>query len=222
MPKMQLSGNDAERGHGTPHFEGAFPTFTESRTNAMRQRRKKQGGFSFVEVALALIVFTLMALMFGAVFPMTVRGAQFSKSYAQASLLAQHKLDQMRSETYNGIDPGDYAQLQADSVIDAGGAAPTSLPYAVSFTNVDALSVGPDASTPGFFPPGTVGWIVVSDYGSSAPVTMPDGTQSTPTNDAGDNFGTGEARLITVIIKWPGVSGTAGQYTATCLVTNHS
>lgn len=163
-----------------------------------------------------------MALMFGAVFPMTVRGAEFSGNYAQASLLAQHKLDQMRSETYNGIAPGSAAQLKADKVIDADAPLPAALPYVASFASADALSAGPDASTPGFFPAGTVGWIVVSDYGSSAPVTLPDGVPFTPANGAAAHFDVGNARLVTVIIKWPGVSGTAGQYVATCLVTNHS
>lgn len=175
-----------------------------------------------MEVGLALIVFTMMALMFGAVFPTTVRGAKFSSNYAQASLLAQHKLDQMRSETYNGLGPGSSAQLQTDHVIDADTPAPTSLPYVVPFTNADALTVGPDPATPGFFPPGSVGLIVVSDYSSAAPITLPDGSNTQFVPASGDHFTPGDARLVTVIIKWPGVSGTAGQYTASCLVTNHS
>ena len=62
------------------------------------RRNNLRRGFTMAEVMMALAVFTMMTLMFAAVFPMAVRGAQYSSNYAQGSMLAQHKMDQIRSD----------------------------------------------------------------------------------------------------------------------------
>ena len=72
---------------------------------------------------MALVVFTMMTLMFAAVFPMAVRGAQYSSNYAQAAMLAQHKMDQLRSAGFDKLftDGNGTAliKLQSLGIVDA-------------------------------------------------------------------------------------------------------
>ena len=123
-----------------------------------RARRRAQRGFTIAEVALAMIIFAMMTLMFAAVFPMAVRGAQYSSNYAQAATLAQHKLDQLRSAGYSRLftPTGDnsLASLNIINTVNTDGS--------YDFTTVDSLVN--NGSSKGYFPPGSTGTITVSDY----------------------------------------------------------
>ncbi len=68
------------------------------------RRFRQRHGFTIAEVMLSLTVFTMMTLMFAAVFPMAVRGSMYSSNYAQATMLAQHKMDQLRSAGYDKLN----------------------------------------------------------------------------------------------------------------------
>ena len=127
------------------------------KSSGMRRRRDRQGGFTLIEVALALVIFVMMALLFAAVFPVAVRGAQQSNNYDQAALLAQHKIDQLRAAGFGNLDSTDLVRL---GIVDS---APTTSPY--SFTATDDLLGGSGGN--GYFPPGTTGTITIGPYGGT-------------------------------------------------------
>ncbi len=59
------------------------------RSSIRRHTNKRQSaGFTLIEVTLALIIFAMMTILFAAVFPMTVRGAQYSGNYTPKYFLA--------------------------------------------------------------------------------------------------------------------------------------
>ena len=129
-----------------------------------------------MEIALSLVIFTVMALMFGAVLPSAVRGAQHGNNYAQAAAIAQRKVDQLRVAGYTRLFDGGggtaLSNLSAQNVVDgqSGASGPDGGTY--DFTNEDNLT-GPG----GFFPAGSTGTITVSNYtpqtaGSVAQVTV--------------------------------------------------
>ena len=97
---------------------------------------------------LSLVILAMMTMMFGAVFPITMRAATQGNSYSQAALLAQRKVDQLRQAQYgslvdnvNGtaltkmnrlgiVDParnadGTYSFTTVDHLTGAGGSAGT-------------------------------------------------------------------------------------------------
>lgn len=161
----------------------------------MAKRRRQHSGFSMIEVMFALIIFTMMVLIYGAVFPLAVRTTHHSSNYTQAALLAQHKIDQLRAAGYGSLD---YTGLLSREVID-----PDPAGNAMIFTNRDQLV--PTATSPGLFTPGSSGFIAIRDYNSvnaSAP--------------------TGQVRLVTVTIQWTIAGKTPGSYSASALVTQAS
>lgn len=175
----------------------------------------RQQGFTIMEVCLALIVFTMMTLMFAAVFPVAIRAAKYSANYSQAALLAQHKLDQVRGA---GYDKMDYASLRGLTVIDALVTAPASItPQAYSFTGVDNLLGG--NGTTGILPANSMAAIIVSDYGSSATVTLPDGTTYTPQSNT--SVSAGNVREATIVIRWQGAGLAPATYVSSALIVKH-
>lgn len=152
---------------------------------------RRGGGFTMVEVMISMMVFTMMIMIFAAVFPFALRTAEFSNNYSQAALLAQHKIDQLQTAGYTRLD---YADLNGLGIIDS--AAATS-PY--SFTSVDNL-VGGTGGT-GFFPAGSTGTLSIVDYhtlNSSVPA--------------------GKMDYVTVTITWTSYTGNIGTYSASSLL----
>lgn len=158
----------------------------------IRPKRRSQRGFTIAEVSLALIVFAMMTILFAAVFPMAVRGAHYSGNYAQAAMLAQHKIDQLRSAGYNRLfTPTGGDSLTSLGVIDnpqptgypinSGGAATYSITSADGLVQTDTAQ--------GYFPAGSVGTITVQDYANFNP-------------SAGVPVGT--LAYVTVKIAWAG------------------
>ena len=187
--------------------------------NVIQQRtrqHKSRQGFSLVEVMLALVIFTMMTLMFAAVFPVALRAAKYSANYSQAALIAQHKMDQVRG---GGFDKLDYASLRGLGVVDALASAPSSVtPQAYSFSGVDNL-LGNGTGTAGVFPPGSMAVLVVTDYSTSTPVTLPDGTTYTPRSSS--SLDPGSVRLATILIRWQGAGTAPATYTASALIVKH-
>ena len=173
-------------------------------------RWKACGGFTIAEVALAMIVFAMMVMMFAAVFPMAVRGAQYSDNYAQAAMVAQHKMDQIRLAGYSRLlvtnaEGTPLTKMQNLAIIDKP--QPTGYPSTsnnvttYSFSSTDGLVSS--STVQGFFPPGSTGTITVSDYGKLYPASgVPQGTLA----------------YVTVKIAWTGGGVSKGSYSLSALI----
>lgn len=182
----------ANHGMKPRNDQAQFPAW--NRRNIRQRNKARQGGFTIVEVALSLIVFAMMAMMFGAVFPMAVRGAQYSSNYAQATLVAQHKLDQLRSAGYKRATTA--SGLLALNIIDSTTA---NADGSYNFAATDNLvSTG---TVKGFFPVGSTGTVTISDYTGSG---VPSGTVA----------------YVTVKIKWVGGGVSNGSYTLSTMISS--
>ena len=101
------------------------------------------------EVVMAMTVFMMMTLMFAAVVPIALKETQQSGNYNEAALLAQHKMDQLR--TVNFDDLANSTKLTSDGIIDSVN---TNGSYDFSSTSSDNLAA--------YFPTGTTGTITVA------------------------------------------------------------
>ncbi len=162
------------------------------RLSYQTNRRTSQRAFTLAEVALALVVFVMMTIMFAATFPIANRSAHYSNEYAQAALLAQHKLDQLHSAGFTNLN---YAYLTGAGIVDTNSTA-SGPPY--TFTGVDNLG--------SFFPNGTTGVIAITDYSTLANVTTkpPAGTVS----------------VVTVTLTWPGAGTKSGSYSTSAIMVH--
>ena len=171
-------------------------------TASLRRRR----GFTIAEVTLALIVFAMMTVLFAAVFPMAVRGAHYSSNYAQAAMLAQHKLDQLRSAGYKrlSVPTGDNS-LASLNVIDSP--QPAGYPIVnggvstYSITSADGMLQSGAAR--GYFPDGSIGTVTIQDYATFNPSAgVPAGTLA----------------YVTVSIAWSGAGIAASSYKVSTII----
>ncbi len=174
--------------------------------HTMQHKKKRQGGFTLIEISIALCIFTLIILACAAAFPVALQAGHTGNSYAQAALVAQHKIDQCREQGYSAIYPGSgtvAAKLSALKIVDvpSGSANPAGYPtgsVSYTFTGVDNLA----ASN---FPPGTVGTLVVG------PPNTGGGSHWTPV---------GQVVQVTVVVAWPAGVQASGRFTAHTLVVN--
>ena len=164
-------------------------------------QRHARRGFTLLEVMLSMFVFLMMTLMFAAVFPFASRSTKFSGNYAQAALIAQHKIDQLRAA---GASKLDYTDLSGLGIIDA---APVTGPF--SFTATDNIahytldvSNNPVGDDKGFYPYGSTGTVTIADY-----------------NTVNSSVPAGKIYVVTVMIKWRGASIASGIYTLSALVS---
>lgn len=148
-----------------------------------------------MEVTLALVIFTMMTLMFGAVLPVAVRGAKHSGNYNQAAALAQRKIDQLRVAGYSRLfdSSGGTAasKLLAQNVVDAQNSDGV-----FDFTTVDHLT-----GAGGYFPPGSTGTITVDDYANQMAGVQP-----------------GNIAVVKVTVTWTG--NVPGSYSASALIVS--
>ncbi|MGC4046302.1 MAG: hypothetical protein QM758_21135 [Armatimonas sp.] len=86
------------------------------------QQRTQNAGFTFFEVYLALIIFTLMALLVAAVVPMSARSVRYGNDYTQAATLAMHKVNQLQEAGYENINRNLYTL----NAVDGNGTLPTA------------------------------------------------------------------------------------------------
>lgn len=134
---------------------GVQPKTTDSRLNAMRKDviavndksgmnlyqkavRRKRNGLTLVEVVIAAFIFLLMALMFAAVVPASLRSVRTGTYYSLASQIAQKKLDQL-------MDPNvGYKKLTITDLRAAGiiSAAPGSSSDPCEYFDPNATSSG--------------------------------------------------------------------------------
>lgn len=156
------------------------------------KRAQRRRGFTVMEVALSLVIFTMMTLLFGAVLPIAVRGAKHSGNYDQAAALAQRKIDQLRVAGYSRLfdDSSSTAlsKLSAQNVVNAQNG-----PGVFDFTTMDNLT-----GTSGYFPPGSTGTITVADGYNGVPA--------------------GNAAQVTVTITWTG--NVPGSYSASAIIVS--
>lgn len=167
-----------------------------------RPRPRRRQGFTLAEVALALVVFMMITLVFAASFPLVSSQAQAGDNYSQAAMLAQHKLDQIRSAGFTALSNPSTGTLPSLGILDTNSLSATSVPYTATFTTVDNLAAtnGPGS---GYFPTGTVGEVQVQD------LKTVNSALSTPT---------GTVYLVTVTIQWPGSVSVGGHYSVSTLV----
>ncbi len=149
---------------------------------------------------LSLVVLAMMTVMFGAVFPITMRAATEGNSYSQAALLAQRKVDQLRQaqygSLYDDVTGTALTKLSRLGIVDAAQNADGTY----SFTTVDHLT-GPG----GFYSSGSVGKITISDYSADP----------SPSN-SGQLPVAGQVAVATVTLTWGGK--VPGTYTVSALI----
>jgi Tfp pilus assembly protein PilV len=173
-------------------------------TRSLASRRLSSSGFTITEVALALVIFAMMVVLFAAVFPMTVRGAQYGGNYTQAASIAQHKMDQLRSAGYARLDLSDLTNI---AVIDA--TQPAGYPTAVtggttySFTTADGLVN--NGVTQGYFPPGSKGTVTICDYAALHPSS---------------GIAASTLAYVTVTLTWTGGGVSNGSYSTSAIIAN--
>lgn len=172
----------------------------------MPHRKQQQGGFTLIEIMLAFLLFTLMVLGCAAAFPRALQAGHAGSSYAQATLAAQHKVDQCREQGYSSVYAGAGViapKLASLNIADAGSgtANPAGYPsgsMSYTFTASDNLA----ASS---FPAGTTGTLIVGPPNTGAAPSW------TPT---------GQVVQVTVIIAWPAGTQTSGSFTTHTLIVN--
>lgn len=149
---------------------------------------------------LSLVVLAMMTVMFGAVFPITMRAATQGNSYSQAALLAQRKVDQLRQAQYGSLYDNTngtaLTKLSRLGIVDPVQNSDGSY----SFTTIDHLT-----GAGGFYSGDSVGKITISDYSADP----------SPSN-SGQLPVAGQVAVATVTITWGGK--VPGTYTVSALI----
>ena len=167
------------------------------RTNHRRLRQPRRvRGFNLIEMVISIAVFALIMLLFAALFPVATRGSGEARAYAQAALLSQRKIDQMRQIGYSKLNA---QSLRAANIIDATSNADGTF----SFSRVDSIvDYNPKQ---GFYPAGTVASISLTQplpqQGSNAPPLS-------------------RAVLVTVRIAWPGGGFHGGEFVTHTIIAS--
>ena len=158
---------------------------------------------------LALFVFGMITLLFGAVFPVASRAGHASGNYAEAALIVQRKIDQCRQAGYaNTYSSGAAGKMTALGIIDnpqpAGYPVVAGATTTYTFTAADHLVTS--GGVRGYFPDGTTGTLSVGSVPNGAGWSAPSSSQ---------------AALITATIQWPRGPQGSGQYAGNTLVRNY-
>lgn len=163
--------------------------------------RPRRAGFTLIELTISLFVFGMMILLFGATFPIATRAGKSGGNYAQAALLAQHKIDQLRQAKLANLSA---PKLIATGVADASPAPVVNADGSVtcSFTNVDNLV--DNGANKGFFPSSSTGVLTIGQRalpgaGGSAPLLS-------------------QATMVTVTIRWQGGSQSSGAFSTHTII----
>lgn len=174
------------------------------------RRSGQRGGFTLIETMIAVFVLFMMALLFSALIPVAARGGRQGNGYAQAALLAQHKIDQLRQ---GGFTKMNATQLVNMKIIDSDtsgnpvpAAAPAGLPAGtVSYSFADVDNLADDALNQGYFAAGAQGVLslspALSGQGGSAPTAA-------------------QAAQVTVTITWANGGQSAGTPNASVYSTH--
>jgi hypothetical protein len=158
---------------------------------------------------LALFVFGMITLLFGAVFPVASRAGHMSGNYAEATLIGQRKMDQCRQAGYaNTYASGAGAKMTALGIID--NPQPPGYPIVNGTTTTYTFTLADDLVTiggvKGYFPDGTTGTLTVGPVPAGAGWSAPSVSQ---------------AALITATIQWPTGPQGGGVYATSTLIRNY-
>jgi len=104
----------------------------ETRMNCSVSKKRANGGFTLIEVLLALAMLVVLTFVFTACATASRKVAKMNGQYSQAISLCQHKIDQLRAVGYGRVN---YTELEDAEIIDG---TPTSSPY--SFKVVDDVA----------------------------------------------------------------------------------
>jgi prepilin-type N-terminal cleavage/methylation domain-containing protein len=90
------------------------------------RNRRKQAGFTLIEVFIALFVFSIAALAIAAMTFMSIQGNAMTNQMSQANFLAQDKMEELLSfQTYPSFKNfglgASSEQVTGDGIIGAGG-----------------------------------------------------------------------------------------------------
>ena len=169
-----------------------------------RRRPTRHAGFTLVEMAISLLVFGMILLLLGAIFPVATRAGHVGGNYSEASFLTQHKVDQIRNLGSGNLSG---AGMVSQGLIDTNSdGTPMIVPNPVgtpntmtsySFTLIDNLvdNIKGGVSNPGFFPAGSTGIISIGDYHDLTTAT-PVGTNAIVPATV--------LKSVTVTITWAG------------------
>lgn len=110
-------------------------------TNSQEIRR----GFTLMEVMLALMIFTIMALLTATVIPISARSVRYGNDYGQAATLVSHKINQLQEAGYANMNRN--LANTTYKVVDSNGSLPTvnnnatgTKSGSATFTTRDGLS----------------------------------------------------------------------------------
>lgn len=164
----------------------------------------RRAGFTLIELTISLFVFGMMILLFGATFPVVTRAGKTGGNYAQAALLAQHKIDQLRQAKLVNLSA---PKLIAAGIADASPAPTVNADGSVTcaFSNVDNLV--DNGANKGFFPPGSAGTVTIGqralpNVGGSAPLLS-------------------QAAMVTVTIRWQGGNQSSGAFSTHTIIAGN-
>lgn len=101
-------------------LSGRFNDFMTMEPHYKTQIRKRTKGFTLLETAIAITILGASAAVFSAYIPTAMQTGSMVGNYQQASMLAQHKIDEVRSLGYGRLTP---KELALAGVIEESGEA---------------------------------------------------------------------------------------------------
>lgn len=96
--------------------------------NHFSRVRRSHSGFTLIETMLALMIFSVLVLLFATAIPVAHRASHVNGQYAQAISIAQHKIDEIRATRAGRLSYDELSPLIVDET-------PATSPY--SFVNID-------------------------------------------------------------------------------------
>lgn len=177
--------------------------------HAVRQASPSRAGFTLVEIMLALFVFGMITLLFGAVFPVASRAGHTASNYAEAAMIGQRKIDQCRQAGYaNTYGSSAGSKMTALGIIDnpqpAGYPIVSGATTTYTFTLVDKLAA--NGAVKGYYSDGTTGTLSIGPVPGGAGWAAPS---------------VGQAVLVTAAIQWTGGPQGSGLYTSSTLIRSY-
>lgn len=95
--------------------------------------KSKKNGFTLIEVAISLLVFSIVVIIFASSVVMAKKAAHMNAQYAQALSICQHKIDQLRAVGFGRLN---YQELNDAEIVDD---SPSDL-SGLSFTGQDRVA----------------------------------------------------------------------------------
>ena len=105
----------------------------------------RERGFTLIEVLVALVVLSIMALGVAALFGVAIRSVHAARNQTSTSALATEKMEQIRSLTW-GFDRVETSLPVSDTTTDLSQTPPTDTGTGLNPSPADTLN----ANTPGF------------------------------------------------------------------------